>query len=451
MRWTIGRKVAAVGVVAVACAAINVGVTWFALNSVERGRLSDEAGSGRPQGEAGRDVRALLLINGGLSALSAAVVVSSGLLLSASLRRRVSAIHERTRLMLAGDYSTGPLRIGGSDELTALAADVGVINATCHNMSMGVVMWSAEMTKAANELVEQGTRITENMQTQSGELGSLAGSATELTSMAQQMAGEASAASNAAQTALAAGEAGAKAVGDAVERIVQIKAASEESGRAIRGLTGRFEAMGAIVQMINDIADQTNLLALNAAIEAARAGEHGRGFAVVADEVRKLSERTTSATGEIARSIAQVRGESEAVARAVESAGQAVEAGVEQTKAVDRELGEMTGQVQGLAQMVSNIASGITMQSEALGEISKVSERASALGASLAETQAGSAVAWSRLRESAREMARATEKLDLDRSKHDRADGVERRRPAPRREGAGGGGVPSPDQSTPHA
>jgi len=111
---------------------------------------------------------------------------------------------------------------------------------------------------------------------------------------------------------------GQKAVADTLVAIKDISEVIHRAEDVINGLGKSSEKIGSIIEVIDDIAEQTNLLALNAAIEAARAGEHGKGFAVVADEVRKLAERTATATKEISELIKGIQGETSQAIKAIE-------------------------------------------------------------------------------------------------------------------------------------
>ncbi len=122
---------------------------------------------------------------------------------------------------------------------------------------------------------------------------------------------------------------GSKIIESAIDSLKQIEEQAGNLSRIVDDLGNSTTQIGAIVEVINDVADQTNLLALNAAIEAARAGEHGRGFAVVADEVRKLAERTGKATDEIVAIIASLQKKSEAASEAMKQTAEEVVRGRE--------------------------------------------------------------------------------------------------------------------------
>jgi methyl-accepting chemotaxis protein len=129
------------------------------------------------------------------------------------------------------------------------------------------------------------------------------------------------------------------------------------------------DQIGRIIGVIDDIADQTNLLALNAAIEAARAGEQGRGFAVVADEVRKLAERTTTATKEIAQMIKNIQDETKIAVGAMEQGTKQVEEGVASTAQAGDSLKEIIEMSEQVGEMITHIATAATEQSSATEQV----------------------------------------------------------------------------------
>ncbi|HCD31133.1 MAG TPA: hypothetical protein DER01_01920 [Phycisphaerales bacterium] len=143
------------------------------------------------------------------------------------------------------------------------------------------------------------------------------------------------------------------------------------AGEAIDGLGVRGEEIGQIIGVINDIADQTNLLALNAAIEAARAGEHGRGFAVVADEVRKLAERTMQATKEVTKSITAIQSETSHAVEQMGEGTQRVNQGVTHAEKAGNALEAIVNGSKLVSTMIQSIAAASDQQSTATQEISR--------------------------------------------------------------------------------
>ncbi len=154
-----------------------------------------------------------------------------------------------------------------------------------------------------------------------------------------------------------------------LREVQSIAQATNQVEERIDSLGQHSEQIGRIVVAIREIAEQTNLLALNAAIEAARAGEHGRGFAVVAGEVRRLAERTTTATGEVSQMVTAIQQETEATIQAMHTGAQQVEGGVRKTESTGSVLGSIRELAHESGRQATQIASAAQQQSAAIGQI----------------------------------------------------------------------------------
>jgi len=168
---------------------------------------------------------------------------------------------------------------------------------------------------------------------------------------------------------------GGVVVSQTVDVIKGLADATRDTSAKIEELGRSSDQIGQIIGVIDDIADQTNLLALNAAIEAARAGEQGRGFAVVADEVRKLAERTTQATKQIAHMIKTIQEETKKAVEAMKSGTNKVDAGVESAREAGAALEKIIHSADGVQDMVTHIATAATEQASATEQVNSNMEQ----------------------------------------------------------------------------
>jgi len=280
-------------------------------------------------------------------------------------------------------------KIGGS--LRTLSGSLrGIINQLRDNVS--------SLVTAATEVSSSAETLSHGSAEQTRQVTQVAAAVQQMAATVVESARNAEQAADGAKNAAVTAEEGGRTVADTISGMNQISTEVSNSAESIGALASSADEIGNIVSVIDDIADQTNLLALNAAIEAARAGEQGRGFAVVADEVRKLAEKTGKATGEIAQMIKGIQSDTASAVGSMESGINVISSGQELADKAGTNLNEIVSMSQQVLGMIQQIATASEEQSVAAEEISQAIETVNGIAG---EASAG-----------ARESAAAAEELN---------------------------------------
>lgn len=237
---------------------------------------------------------------------------------------------------------------------------------------IGQVNEAVQATASSSAQISSSTEeMAAGAQEQSSQTTEIAGAVEEMTkTILQTSTNTASAAEQAKKAGFAANE-GGLVIKETIQGMNKIAEVVKNAAATVLDLGASSEQIGSIIQVIDDIADQTNLLALNAAIEAARAGEHGRGFAVVADEVRKLAERTSKATKEIGDMIIQIQKKTNGAVNSMELGTKEVENGIQLAQKSGKSLSEIIESTNEVVDVINQVAAASEEQSSAAEQISK--------------------------------------------------------------------------------
>ena len=281
---------------------------------------------------------------------------------------------------------TKRIDIKSKDELEILSDDFNRIVSMLHDYALDIKSHADVIGASADSVGGFSHDLAANVGHQMEDTESVATAMKEMAASVEEVAHNTQQANDASHVVSEAAHEGEKNVQETVKMMHLIADFFQTATKTINTLGDRSKQIGEIISMIDDIADQTNLLALNAAIEAARAGEQGRGFAVVADEVRKLAERTTKATKEIAETIKNIQSDTTSSIGLMVKGSDLVKSGLSLSEKSGQSVNEIIRQIATATTLISQIATASEEQSRTANEIAQRLENIMKIAAESSES-----------------------------------------------------------------
>jgi len=335
-----------------------------------------------------------------------------GWFIARSITRPLGIGVEVANRLAQGDLTVN-VDVSGRDETGQLMAAMKAMTENLREIIGRVSSTSSQVASAASQLQATAEHIATGAEEVAAQAGTVATAGEEMSATSGDIAQNCQMAAEGAQLASQSARNGSEVVERTVKVMAQIADKVQETAKTVESLGARSDQIGAIIGTIEDIADQTNLLALNAAIEAARAGEQGRGFAVVADEVRALAERTTRATREIGEMIKAIQNETKGAVAAMEQGVRQVEAGTEEAQKSGQALQEILQQVNDVAMQINQVATAAEEQTATTGEISSNMQQITEVVQQTSQGAHESATAAAQLNGNAEELQRLVRQFKL--------------------------------------
>ena len=334
-------------------------------------------------------MQAELQENAGLIIASSLLALLVGLIVAWVITRLIVAplrsVIRVAEQIAAGDLSA-TVAVTRRDEIGQLMQAMQSMGSGLSQIVSGLQAGIEQLASSAQSLSTVTEQTNLEVSSQKEETEQVATAMNQMTATVHDVARNAEEAAQAAQTADDKVENGQSVVRQSMQRIEQLADSATSASSSIDGLSAQIQNIGSVLDVIKSVAEQTNLLALNAAIEAARAGEQGRGFAVVADEVRALARRTRQSTEEIEALVSNLRAAAQASVQQIRSSGELVKLAVSDALQTESALGSIAAAVSLIQQMNQQIAAAAEQQSSVAEEINRsvTSIRASADQSSLA-------------------------------------------------------------------
>ncbi|MCG3758701.1 methyl-accepting chemotaxis protein [Vibrio cincinnatiensis] len=306
----------------------------------------------------------------GIGILVVLLATGIGYHIAHSVRSPLNRILSTLESLTQGDM-TKRIEVRYNNEFARVSTHINSLANNLHDILMKLNEASDNLTITANSNQSTSQSAQDKLNNQREQTANVATAMTEMAHSVQEVAHSAQNSLHMVQQVESASESGRQVMSNNISTINQLEARLHDSVNAVGELHKMSSQIGSILDVIRNIAEQTNLLALNAAIEAARAGEQGRGFAVVADEVRVLAQRTTESTSEIETMISNLQASSGTASKVIETCMQDMEQSVEQASSANSAMEEIQALIIEISQMSTHISQAAAEQSETTSSIAR--------------------------------------------------------------------------------
>ena len=366
------------------------------------------------QGYAASRKATLWLLVSAAVALAASVVCLL-IVLRVTVTRKINDFVAKVTDLARGEGDlTKQIIVKSNDEFELLADEINSLVDKIRKIISQIARTSEQVSSSAVELQSNSVQMAAGAEEVAAQAETVATAGEEMSATSGDIAQNCQMASEGSQQASAAAVSGARVVDETIVVMNSIAERVRSSAKAVESLGSRSDQIGEIVGTIEDIADQTNLLALNAAIEAARAGEQGRGFAVVADEVRALAERTTRATREIGEMIKAIQQETKGAVIAMEEGVSEVAKGSDKAAESGRALEQILQQINDVNAQIHQVATAAEEQTATTSEISNNMQQITEVVAKTSRGAKDSATAANHLSVLADDLRRIVSQFKVD-------------------------------------